>query len=106
MIEITKHQEKILTLMCANVPSIYVPAKGIEAGGTIRAELDADYEDSMELVNLGLVADCTSNPAYKKQVKDFKTKDGRIVNVLTPLRSTYMMFCPTKFGISASRMVN
>ena len=105
MSTITKHQEKILELMCNNFPTIYVAARCIRSDGRIADEIEQDYEDSMDLINMGLAVDMSD--FYKKEVSKFKKDEGRTVTVLSPVRSVHMLFRPSFYGITGvSRMVN
>jgi hypothetical protein len=101
VIEITKLQEKILLRFASGKSQIYAALKSIESDGSLTDSIDKAYEEAMQLVDFDLALDVSTQPAFKKVLREYKKLEGRTVNVLAPTKITELMF-----NRAGSRTVN
>lgn len=90
MIEITKHQEAVLTRMANG--SKYVSASSIESDGRSRELVEQIFAEDMQLVEWGLVCNVSSNPKESRVIAEMKADDGRDYFILKSTPMVNLMF--------------
>jgi hypothetical protein len=96
MIELTKHQEALLTRLARGKIKYYATQTSIEADGAAGAQIDSMFAEDMRLVEDGLQYNVTSLPRFKEYTDGVKKEFGRDVFVLTATELVKLMFGPPR----------
>lgn len=94
MIELSIHQEKLLTRLATGKTKYYATVMSIAADGAASQRIDEMFAEDMRLVEWGLLYDVTSKPKFKETVANILKEDGRSMRVLAPTEMAEMMFGP------------
>jgi RecA-family ATPase len=92
MLELTKHQEAVLTRLATRQFKKYASYTSTEADGKAKEQIDQLFAQDMQLVEAGLLYNVTSQPKHQDFVKRVKKEDGRDIFVLAPTPLIELMF--------------
>jgi len=94
MIELTKHQEAVLTRLANSRTGHgkYAAHTSVPADGKVGEEIDQIFAQDVQLLEWGLVYDVTTLPCHKKFVKQMKQQEGRNIVILAPTELAKLMF--------------
>ena len=92
MIQLTTHQEALLTRLATGDTKNFAAQMSIPADGQVAATIDRHFAEAMQLVEWGLLFHVTSKPKIKEWVDRMLEEDGRTIVVLSSTPLVDMMF--------------
>jgi hypothetical protein len=89
--QLTKHQYKLLRRLANSPVKVYCMPAGIDSDKK-RDEINLDFNDTLRLVELGLMSDASLWPKYEGLVAQHRDESGRDVVIVVLNKSAQRMF--------------